>query len=390
MKIAYIIPELHKPSGWRTLSTGVVQAMAQHGGVTAVLVVAQADAAAARELWPAAHIVVLPRIQQMAVHLWRTWPSLWQGWQKLADVPRVDLVHSLEAYPTGLIGHWLAQQQRVPHVLTAVGTYSVIWHDFWADRQLYQRVLHHASAICPISHGTRHQMQQLFAPALAATPIEVILPGTPYAHQISNVPQRNTAVANILAVGQVKPRKGYHTALAAFAQIQQAIPHARFDIVGSRKQADYVQQLTDYITSHQLRHVHFWDVASAAQLRQLYQQATLFMLTPEADGRFFEGFGLVYLEAGAYGLPVVATRSGGVPDAVRHGQTGLLAAPGDASAIAAAALHLLRHPAERQQMGQANRRWAEQLTWQRFAAQQTAVYQKYQPSHTQRSFTQQR
>jgi phosphatidylinositol alpha-1,6-mannosyltransferase len=113
---------------------------------------------------------------------------------------------------------------------------------------------------------------------------------------------------------------------------------------------------------------------SDTELSHQYQDASVFVLTPEQEGLHFEGFGLVYLEAGAYGLPVVGTQTGGVPDAVREGITGFLVRPGDVDEIAAAALRLLDDPELARQMGRANRRWAEQLTWERNAEEQIQAY----------------
>ena len=113
-----------------------------------------------------------------------------------------------------------------------------------------------------------------------------------------------------------------------------------------------------------------------AHVRREYQDASVFVLTPEQHGLAFEGFGLVYLEAGAYGLPVVATRTGGVADAVRHGETGLLAAAGEVEQVAECLLRVLRDPDLAARLGRGNRDWSERLSWERFAAAQREVYER--------------
>lgn len=96
----------------------------------------------------------------------------------------------------------------------------------------------------------------------------------------------------------------------------------------------------------------------------------------------FEGFGLVYLEAGAYGLPAVGARSGGVASAIRHGETGLVVDPGDTAGLADALYLLLTDRERAAQMGWENRLWAETLTWEKNAAEHYALYQEIlaQPS----------
>jgi glycosyltransferase involved in cell wall biosynthesis len=124
----------------------------------------------------------------------------------------------------------------------------------------------------------------------------------------------------------------------------------------------------------ELKDVFFLGAVSDAELRELYRKASVFVLTPQQEGLHFEGFGLVYLEAGAYGLPVVGTSSGGVPDAVQDGVTGLLVDPQDVEGAAQALLRLLHNPELRREMGRANRRLSEALTWERCAAEYDRAY----------------
>ncbi|MGB9639890.1 MAG: glycosyltransferase, partial [Anaerolineales bacterium] len=95
-----------------------------------------------------------------------------------------------------------------------------------------------------------------------------------------------------------------------------------------------------------------------------------------AERWHFEGFGLVYLEAGAYGVPVIASESGGVCDAVKNGETGFIIAPDDVEGMVQASLRLLRDAQLNQQMGLANRTYAETLTWQRCAEEYLQVYRR--------------
>ncbi len=76
-----------------------------------------------------------------------------------------------------------------------------------------------------------------------------------------------------------------------------------------------------------------------------------------------EGLGIVYLEASASGVPVVAGRSGGAPETVRNGETGLVVDGTDVGAVAAAVGDLLADPARAAAMGAEGRRWALQK-WQ--------------------------
>jgi len=81
-----------------------------------------------------------------------------------------------------------------------------------------------------------------------------------------------------------------------------------------------------------------------------------------------EGFGLSFLEAASHGLPCIAGRSGGVPEAVEEGQSGVLISPEDSEAFVRAATRLLADPAERSRMSREALRWAASHPWERSAA----------------------
>jgi glycosyltransferase involved in cell wall biosynthesis len=241
----------------------------------------------------------------------------------------------------------------------------------------YAQVLRSATLVTPVSNGTAQQMQQYFGQALKDTTVRPILNGNDFYRRIppEEVQERTfPVVPTLLSVGDIKPRKGQHLSLAAFGRVKQQLPNARYTIAGRLANTSYYRRLLDLVARLELKDVYFLGAVSDAELRDLYRQASVFVLTPQQEGLHFEGFGLVYLEAGAYGLPVVGTRSGGVPDAVQDGVTGLLVDPQDAKGAAQALLRLLQAPDLAREMGRANRRWAETLTWERCAAE---YYQAY-------------
>jgi phosphatidylinositol alpha-1,6-mannosyltransferase len=104
--------------------------------------------------------------------------------------------------------------------------------------------------------------------------------------------------------------------------------------------------------------VHFAGRATDDELARWYQSADVFAMCSEERPRegAVEGFGIAFLEASASGLPVVATNSGGIPDAVADGETGLLVPPGHVAAVSQALRRLLDDPALAARMGDAGRR----------------------------------
>jgi glycosyltransferase involved in cell wall biosynthesis len=379
VKVAYVLPSLQDPSGWRTHSIAFLRAICEH--VEPALFVAAEDLAAARALYPEQSVFSLPVTQSASLASWRGRGGLLAAGRAVLGgrFPEVDLVHSLEAYPTGLVGSWLARRLNCPHILTAHGTYGVVWHAWPFDRRAYGRVLRGAAQVCPVSHGTARLMREYFGPDLAAVPVRPILNGNDFYQRIPAAEALARAPFSppvLLTVGMVKPRKGIHLSLAAYARLKDHLPEARYHIAGSYEPNAYYRSLQAFIQERKLDGVAFLGAVSGQELDAQYRGASVFVLTPQQEGLQFEGFGLVYLEAGAYGLPVVGTRSGGVPDAVQDGVTGLMAEPGDVDGVAQALRRLLEDPALAGELGRANRRWAETLTWERTAAQYVQVYRE--------------
>jgi phosphatidylinositol alpha-1,6-mannosyltransferase len=380
MRVAFVIPFLQKASGWRTHSYGLIQALRKH--IEPVLVVSEEDSLQARTLFAGLPVVSVPTTQRASLQSaagWRRLAACYAAVRRL-ELGRIDLVHSLEAYPTGLVGSWLATRYSCPHVITTHGTYGVVWHAYRLDRRAYAGVLRRTSLVCPVSQGTMQMMQQYFGDALAGVRIQPILNGNDFYKGISADEVKQRVVPGksvVLSVGDIKPRKGQLISLAAFARVKAMLPEAEYHLVGHFDlENPYYRQLRSLIADQQLEGVTFLGAISNGELRRQYQQAAVFVLTPQAEGMNFEGFGLVYLEAGAYGLPVVAVRTGGVADAVRDGETGFLLEPEDISGIAQAMMTLLTDQEHNRQMGLANRQWAETLTWERSAQEQLEAYQE--------------
>jgi glycosyltransferase involved in cell wall biosynthesis len=379
MRLAYIIPSLKNPSGWRSHATSFLYAI--RSLVEPVLYVAEEDYPEAEILFAGWDIVRLPATQRAAAGSANGASRLFNCYWHIqrSRLPQVDLVHSLEAYPTGMVGHWLAQKLGKPHVITIHGTYGVIWRERRIDRPLYQAVLRRARMICPVSYGTGRLLQENFAPALRSTQIKPILNGNDYWKRVPRsqaLDRRIPETPTILSVGDVKPRKGYHICLESYAIVRSSLPGVRYYIAGQVRQNSYFARLQQTVTEHRLEGITFLGALPAAELSRFYQESSVFFLAPQQEGLQFEGFGLVFLEAGAYGLPVVATRTGGVPEAVLDGKTGLLAEPGDSQGLAQALLHLLKEPELARELGCANRYHAESLTWERNAAEQFQAYQE--------------
>jgi glycosyltransferase involved in cell wall biosynthesis len=114
--------------------------------------------------------------------------------------------------------------------------------------------------------------------------------------------------------------------------------------------------------------VRFFGNIPDAELAQVYDRADIFALTSVSHGQSVEGFGLVYLEAAAHALPIVAHKIGGVSEAVRDGVTGLLVTPERPAELAAAFEKLIHDHPLRRMLGDAGRVWAARNCWKENAS----------------------
>ena len=167
------------------------------------------------------------------------------------------------------------------------------------------------------------------------------------AHAEFWLPHGAPLVGNVAAL---VPHKGQKHLVAAAKLVVREVSDARFLIVG---EGELREPLDRQIRSLGLdRHVRLTGFrADALGLLKSFDLCAMSSVT--------EGLGSVVLEAMACGRAVVATRAGGLPEIVDDGATGVLVAPGDEAALAAAIVDLLRDPARRAAMGQAGRRRVE-------------------------------
>jgi phosphatidylinositol alpha-1,6-mannosyltransferase len=146
-------------------------------------------------------------------------------------------------------------------------------------------------------------------------------------------------------------RKGHATVIRALPDVLRVIPEAHYLIVGTGPVKEELEKLI--IALGLEANVTFTGYVSDIELDSLFQLCELFVMVsreiPEKGD--IEGFGIVYLEANLFRRPVIAARTGGVPDAVLHEETGLLVEPNDPRETASAIIHLLKNPGLAQELG---------------------------------------
>jgi glycosyltransferase involved in cell wall biosynthesis len=168
----------------------------------------------------------------------------------------------------------------------------------------------------------------------------------------------------VLTVGRLHPRKGQLVTLRALQMLPVELrSRIEYWVVGGRNKGNYEERLRSVAAADTALNVRFFGNIPDEELAAVYERSDIFALTSINHGDSVEGFGLVYLEAAAHGLPIVAHRVGGVSEAVRDGVTGILVTPDRPAELAAAFEKLIHDSDLRTQLGEAGRIWAARNCW---------------------------
>ncbi|HPW20718.1 MAG TPA: glycosyltransferase family 4 protein [Vicinamibacterales bacterium] len=172
--------------------------------------------------------------------------------------------------------------------------------------------------------------------------------------------------------GQMLPYKGHRTLIEAAPAVLRDFPAARFCFVGALENPPYQEELRGLIAGAGLGRAFLftgWRPDVPAVLRAM-DLVTVLTTTPEPAA-------LGLMEAMAAGRPVVATRTGGTPEIVRDGETGVIVEPGNAGAVAGSIVSLLLNPARMRRLGTAGRgRVEDRFTLDRHLAEMEQIYRE--------------
>ena len=276
-----------------------------------------------------------------------------------------DLVHAHQALPDGGAARHLSATLGVPYVVTVHGV-DVNVHLATAGRvaETTAAVLNDAAAVVAVSTAVERRL----AGVVAAQRLHVVGNGVEVGEPVAAaglLPGRRL----VLSVGHLIETKGNGVVLDALAQLTGAgrFPDLDYAIVGEGPLRDELQTRANELGLG--ARVHFLGHLPQREVLALMARADVFAL-PSSP----EGFGLVYSEAMAQGTPVIACRGEGPEDFIDDGLSGLLVAPRDPSALAAAIERLCDDADAARGIGEAGRRAVTELTWQRTAVALAQIY----------------
>ncbi|MGW0938158.1 glycosyltransferase family 4 protein [Streptomyces sp. NPDC002666] len=292
-----------------------------------------------------------PRVTRRAVELLRTHgcSSVWFG----------------AAAPLGLMAPALRRAGARRLVATTHG-HEAGWAQLPASRQLLRRIGEGTDTLTYLGEYTRSRIAAALTPAAAARMVQ-LPPGVDEKtfHPDSGGGRVRARLGLtdrpvVVCVSRLVPRKGQDTLILAMPAILAEVPDAVLLIVGGGPYAGELKKLA--ADTGVLDSVRFTGPVPWEELPAHYGAGDVFAMPcrTRRGGLDVEGLGIVYLEASATGLPVVAGDSGGAPDAVLDGETGWVVRGGSAEESAERIVALLGDAELRRRMGERGRAWVEE------------------------------
>lgn len=363
MRIGLLTAELNRANGWATYSANLVEGL-QALGVQTVIASARNSPPTPIETLSLLPTLTPPDSHSLARSL-RTLPRL------RAHFRDCDIIHAT-AEPYAILAVALAGER--PLFITAHGSYINLPRlRRFPVGALYRRALQRAQLICVSRHTAK--AAEALLPGVSTV---VINNGVDAARFAKPAPAVDKRAPTVLTAGGIKPRKGTLQLVEAMAVVRESLPAAQCVILGdpgagSDYSARVLRRIDELNLGEQVRILGFVDEAI---MRAWLAAADVVALPAVNDGLFFEGFGLVLLEAGAAGTAVVGTDSCGVADAIIHGETGLIVSQQRLTReLPQALLQLLSDPARTATMGAAGKQYAQTQTWRSVAEQVKELYQ---------------
>ncbi|WP_406197802.1 glycosyltransferase family 4 protein [Kitasatospora sp. NBC_01560] len=302
--------------------------------------------------------------------------------RRAAEILRAEGCDSVwfgAAAPLGLMAPAL-RRAGAGRLLGMTHGHEAAWAQLPVARQLLRRIGAGTDTLTYLGEYTRSRIAAAVGPEAAARMVQLppgvdeqtFHPGSGGAELRRRLGLADRPV--VVCVSRLVPRKGQDTLIEAMPQILADVPDAVLLIVGGGPYRADLEKLAD---ARGVRaSVRFTGSVPWEELPAHYGAGDVFAMPcrTRRGGLDVEGLGIVYLEASATGLPVVAGDSGGAPDAVLEGETGYVVPGGAPAAAAERIVRLLNDEGLRRRMGEAGRRWVDRSwRWDLLAGRLTSL-----------------
>lgn len=304
-------------------------------------------------------------------------PSVLRRAREIARAEGCTTVWFGAAAPLGLLAPALRRAGVERFVATTHG-HEIGWAALPAARQLLARIGRSVDVVTYLGEYMRTRLEPVVGkhtrlvrlpPGVDTATFHPDVDGTPVRERYGLVDR-----PVVVCVSRLVPRKGQDTLIRALPLIRRAVPDAALLVVGGGPYLGTLRQLA--AREGVADHVVLTGSVPGAQLPAHFAAGDVFAMPcrTRRAGLDVEGLGIVYLEASATGLPVVAGDSGGAPDAVLPGETGYVVDGRSVAAVADRTASLLNDPATARAMGRAGRDWVRrEWHWDVLAERLSAI-----------------
>jgi phosphatidylinositol alpha-1,6-mannosyltransferase len=300
---------------------------------------------------------------------------------RLASMMQPEFVWCGNLKPAGYPARWVRHRTGIPYGVFLYGTdLLLLQHRIRGSvvkRRMAQALIGGAAVLVPISRWTRDLCVSLLGELglnSGEKDIRVLPLGTDQRHFRPGIDP--TTVRSrygleegrwLLTVARLAAHKGIDTVLRALVALRPEFPDLRYAVVGSGAKLGQLEELARRLGVAD--RVRFLTGVPDADLPGLYNNAELYVGVSRPTELMVEGFGISLSEASACGIPVIAGSNGGMPDAVRDGETGLLVDPERVESVVGAIRLLLGDPELARRLGAGGRNAVESFyNWDRVAS----------------------
>jgi phosphatidylinositol alpha-1,6-mannosyltransferase len=288
-------------------------------------------------------------------------PSVAARMRRLIAEKDIETVWFGAAAPLALLAE-RARRAGASRVLASTHGHEVGWSMVPLARSALRRIGDDTDVVTYVSRYTRGRISSAFGPHAA---MEHLPPGVDTDRFCPDPAARSEIRARyglgerptIVCLSRLVPRKGQDMLIRALPEIRRRIDGAALMIVGGGPYGSTLRELA--AKAGVADHVVFTGGLAAEDLPAHHAAADVFSMPCRTRGAGLdvEGFGIVFLEASASGVPVVAGRSGGAPETVQEGHTGFVVDGRSSAQIVDAVVPILSDPDLAAEMGRAGRRW---------------------------------
>jgi phosphatidylinositol alpha-1,6-mannosyltransferase len=289
-------------------------------------------------------------------------PTVERRMRRLIGEHGIDTVWFGAAAPLGLLAA-RARHAGARRVLASTHGHEVGWSMLPGARSVLRRIGDDSDVVTYVSRYTRGRFASAFGPTAA---LEHLPPGVDTERFRPDPASRDEMRARyglgarptVVCLSRLVPRKGQDMLIRALPAIRKRVDGAALVIAGGGPYLDTLRGLAEQFDVTE--HVTFTGGIPSADLPAYHAMADVFAMPCRTRGAGLdvEGLGIVFLEASATGVPVIAGSSGGAPETVQHNKTGMIVDGRSVKQIADSVSELLADPDRAAKMGAAGREWA--------------------------------